>query len=445
MESLMTELLHEILDYIAYERNALREQGIVGFKRPTKDLVSLSLVNRRIREIASPFLFKHAQIDRGFKVVRLLEWCHCYPELSKLVKIMRFDGLGYSEDSCPENVQLWLRLLPCLPSLDRIEVGDYGYPNSIILEAMHKHSKVSSIIFDNFKQMPTDVHLPNMSKIIVKCYEFLQKDFSKVAFSYFVQGMVVNELVIPRFDWFDRYLATEHEAINVFSGLRKITLGTSDRDISLSELPRFITSCCPNVEFIQFIGTGGHLDGVPSISGFFQRLLEIDERGWMVGDKIRTTLSRQSTTMPSESLGQWLIIEMFLHIKCSLYDILSLICEFFPNLEHLELLFNWNEMYHIDDAVKSLEHFRSLRTLVTSNLFRQLYSEQPNPTRPANFPAGDEARVLWYASRIVQGIPSLETFHFDEHGLGDRNLAYQGCLEAKSKSNGDIVETLKKK
>lgn len=100
MESLMTELLHEILHSIAYERNLPGEQGAVGFRRPTKDLVSLSLVNHRIREIALRFLLKHVQIDRVFKAVRLLEWCQCYPELSKLVKYAIHCPCSMSAKNC---------------------------------------------------------------------------------------------------------------------------------------------------------------------------------------------------------------------------------------------------------------------------------------------------------------------------------------------------------
>jgi len=56
------------------------------------------------------------------------------------------------------------------------------------------------------------------------------------------------------------------------------------------------------------------------------------------------------------------------------------------------------------------------------------------------FPAGDEARVLWYASRMVQAVPSLKDLRIDEQGLGDGNLALKGWLEVKS--NRELVGTL---
>lgn len=86
MESLITELLHEIFHSIAYECNLPGKQGHSSFKRPARDLVSLSLVNHRIREIALCLLLKHVQIDRNSKAVRLLGWCQSYPRLAKLVK-----------------------------------------------------------------------------------------------------------------------------------------------------------------------------------------------------------------------------------------------------------------------------------------------------------------------------------------------------------------------
>lgn len=349
----MTELLHEILHSIAYERNPPVKSGAVGFKRPSQELISLSLVNRRIRNVALGFLFQHVQIDRNVEVVRLLKWCQSHHELSKLVKYvihrfgsmaplisaprtLRFDRLGYSEDSFPENVALWLQLLPLLPSLRRIEIGDWGYPNSVILEAMHKHNKVSSIIFDDFLQMPGIIDLAEMSKITVA-----RMKPSRIAFSYLARGMAVNELAVPQFDSFYRVLSTD-KAINFFSSLRKITLWTSDRNVELSQLPQFITSWCPNLEIIQFIGTCGHLDSVPSISVFFEKLLEIDER---VAD-VKMTLSRQSLAV-TESPGQWLVTEMSFPAQDSWEEIILLICQFFPKLEHLELQFSWSKTYPV--------------------------------------------------------------------------------------------------
>lgn len=96
--------------------------------------------------------------------------------------------------------------------------------------------------------------------------------------------------------------------------------------------------------------------------------------------------------------------------------------------------------------MRALSPFRFLRTLVTSNLYRQLYVEQLGPTRPAGdrkLLAEDEARILLYASRIAQGIPSLEGFHINERGLGDRNMAFKGYVETQS-SGGFTVETWEK-
>lgn len=259
---------------------------------------------------------------------------------------MRFDKLGYSEDSNPENVQLWLRTLSCLPSLDRIEVGDYGYPNSLILETMHQHSTVSSIIFENLRQVPRDIQLAEMSKITIKSCQFRQSDFSKTAVSYLLRGMVVNELVIPASNRFEDYLFTAIKAVDVFSRLRAVTFGTcnEDTDSDLSQLFR-LAPYCLSLEIIQFFGTGGHLHGVPSISIFFEKLLRIDQRGRI--SKVRTTLKRQSAVTPSGSLWLWLVTGMLIYIQYSLEDILSLIQELFPTIEQLELRFCGGKMYHV--------------------------------------------------------------------------------------------------
>lgn len=61
-----------------------------------------------------------------------------------------------------------------------------------------------------------------------------------------------------------------------------------------------------------------------------------------------------------------------------------------------------------------------------SNLFQQL-------SRPAGetfFGIGDEARVLWDASRLVQAVSSLKELRIDEQGLDDGNWTLTGCLEA---------------
>lgn len=160
---------------------------------------------------------------------------------------------------------------------------------------------------------------------------------------------MINELVIPHFDRFIQYLVTEVETIEVLSGLRKITLTTCDLDpdLNLSKLPRFITSYCINLEIIELVGTGGYLDGVPAISVFFQRLLEIDEDRWTSGTNIRITLKRHSAAMRSENSQQWSVTEMFVHIRRSLDGILSLIREFFPNLQRLELRFSPGDVYHV--------------------------------------------------------------------------------------------------
>lgn len=91
-----------------------------------------------------------------------------------------------------------------------------------------------------------------------------------------------------------------------------------------------------------------------------------------------------------------------------------------------------------DDIVKALEHFRTLRTLAISNLLRQL----SRPAGEMEFLDGYEAKVLWYASRMVQAVSDLKELHIDERGLGDEKLALKGRLEVKS--NRELVGTLER-
>lgn len=358
---MITELLHEILQYIAYENNILDQQDAAS-RRPTKDLVSFSSANRRMRGIALPLLFKHVQIDRVFKAKRLLRWCRSFPELSELVKyainvlvlvscflistprIMRFDRLGHREDYWPEDAELWLQILASLPHLNSIEVGNYGYPNPRILEAMHNHSNVSKIFFNSFGQVPKEIHLSDLSKIMLKQY-MPRKVASKTLFLYIARGMIVDELCIHKFH---QYLSAEKEAIQVYNGLRKITLGPIDQGTCLSQLSRFISSHLRTLETIEFIGIGGHLDELPSISTFLQTLQAVDETGRVArGHNVRITLSRQSTATPSDSLQQFQVTGLYLHTGSSLYKILELVWKFIPNLERLELLSGCKETYQL--------------------------------------------------------------------------------------------------
>lgn len=253
---------------------------------------------------------------------------------------MQFDRLGYKEDS---DAKLWLHILSSLPRLDSIEVGDYGYPNSHILESMHNHNSVSRILFNNFNQMPKEMRLSDMSKITVKQYMHLGKDTSKTLFMYIARGMIVDELRIRNFH---QYISSEEETIGVINSLRKITLGPIYH--CLSQLPPFITSYLPALECIELIGIGGHLNDFPTISVFLQTLQKIDGTGWVAqGENVRITLIRCLTAQPSIKLQQFRVARMFLRTDASLHRTLLLVQKFFPNLEYLELLCECSETYHI--------------------------------------------------------------------------------------------------
>ncbi|KAE9387617.1 hypothetical protein BT96DRAFT_1025806 [Gymnopus androsaceus JB14] len=434
------ELVHDIFSYLAYHSKPRMQCELpeLQFECNTTDILSLSLVNRRLRRIGLPFLFASLRI-KGLTDVKKLK--DQGPLFFKYTKMLILRMLSLLDE---EGMEI---LLQSIPHLKRLTCVDARCTMSIaLLNALHEHPNVSTI---HVQKLPKGSVQFDLSKVVLKQSELADPRRCWLAPS----GMKVSQLIIRQPE-----LLTDEFGLQTFNGLCELDLSMRRFPVIVSWLPEF-TAAHPNLKKIRFIY--GRKDfftyhTLPFISSF------VEEAG---SRKLADAyyITRFFITRPdicSTSAQEWRVTGLTIIIRSSLIEILSLIYSSFPSIQTLTFEFEGRPargLYHIDDIIAILCLFSSLEILGLHCLFKPLHFGCRKPWRAPQLEtpsAADiaEAGILWYTSRIAQRIPSLQAFeiheeaYYDEANCCSGRWFVKGWLNVQNALSGgrEVVGILKK-
>ncbi|KAF5390391.1 hypothetical protein D9757_005228 [Collybiopsis confluens] len=414
------ELLCKIIESFAYLPQSLLDDTPPDFefKCVSSELRSLSMVDKRIRRVCLPFLFAYVRV-RDAEQLEGRDYSNpCILDLIKHVHLL-YAWSGNSQDlSLLRDTLPQLKHLSCIDLTHNplwINLTNGG--ESALIGTVLDHSS-SMVLIKSFWLLPRDTPIAiDLSKIVVLRGEYSSNPIRPSASSC----AYVSELDVLGDDQTDFWLY-------VYRGLRLLRL--YDHTSSMAWFPAF-TSDHPFLSHVVFnydIEHNFRHHSLPFLDSFVDMSRQIGPENFTLQYLILTRtrshpLSASSLdTMPFRN---WHVSKLGIFICSSSVEVLSLISTSFPHLDELSICFEPTHPaeidlgYDLDDLIRLLARFRSLRTIYSRNLFslvRSPFGELVNPVDLDTQTLGAQAerRVHQYASRIALAVPSLLEFSIEE-------------------------------
>ncbi|KAJ3711152.1 hypothetical protein C8R42DRAFT_689647 [Lentinula raphanica] len=442
--SLPNELLHSIVEYIAYtyEPESDTTWRSSTFKQTSPELLALSVANCQLRQLCLPFLFANIAIYINKDVQRLKDDLAL---LSKYTKMLSIDeGLTESGD------QTLSQLLPQLKQLCDVELRTCRDLRTDLLRAILAHPKVTSVLVDEFPEesMCND----DLSKLIIDRttgYQDSPPEFDK----YLNRGMRIMCLELFKFD--NLRLDTQFGS-KLLSGLQEIQIFNYSIPELSSWLP-VLSSTHSTLKELWLCGTLCRVSdhaALPFLSLFIQKCQQQNLINCFVISRLGL---RRSVSQFSQV---WSVIDITLGIGTSLIQLLTLIAISFPKIERLTLS-NLNQdagRYDIADFTSVFARFSSLRVISFENVFGWLKfgSESDTPTSTVqraaivhDLKARVKSGLLVFTSCLAKQVRTLDSIYISEMGSESDNSGnhakswhLSGWLHVLN-GNRDIGGTLK--
>ncbi|KAJ3711644.1 hypothetical protein DFJ43DRAFT_1142607 [Lentinula guzmanii] len=290
---LPNELLHSIIEYLAYIPKLPDSPSKSQFKCASPELLALSITNWRLRRICLPFLFANIKI-RHIKDARRLEDSSLvlFEKFTKLLAISHFFSRSEEGDRilCP--------ILPCMKRLEWVEVR-FCSARSVLLEAILAQPSVLTVLVE---QLPDASLRDNLSKVVHEGTSI------PTVFTPNLERCLDQGMRLGRLEVLDPGLLNEDFGQRHFAGLEELRLSMRRYPVSFSWLS--------------------------ALSSTHSSLKEL----WLIDDN-RQYFSRHTpifiSSFVEESQRQDLSKNYI--INTSLVEILTLISISFPKLETLTL------------------------------------------------------------------------------------------------------------
>ncbi|KIK64947.1 hypothetical protein GYMLUDRAFT_258496 [Collybiopsis luxurians FD-317 M1] len=413
------ELLLSIVEYLAFLPK-LPDSGSFQFKRVSPELLSLSVVNRRLRRICLPFLFATIHIKKAEDVKKLKNYCSTsslFLELIRVLDLTRF----YSRTE--ERLNIICQALPQLRRLSHVYLVSFE-PSTTLFKAIVEHPSVLTVSTESLCGIPFECLQSDLSKIVLKqiqldlsCHSYLEL--------YPNQGLRIEQLEL-----YNPHLLDKKFGLRTFRGLQELTLRLPGYPVSFSWLPAF-TAAHPQLHKLRLVDHRRRyfMRHTPTFMGSF--IDESHRHGLTHNFLIKEVGLNSSTERPSR---EWCVTSLEIATtfrSTSLIDILQLLASSFPAVETLTLdLTDHKDSYRIDDIADALHRFPCLRHLRLIQIFKRLESGRNEPWQsqrvldPADefknkkiLPANVETGLIWFTSRIAKRVRTLDAFYIDQRGF----------------------------
>ncbi|KAJ3826507.1 hypothetical protein F5880DRAFT_1544562 [Lentinula raphanica] len=442
--SLPNELLHAIIEYIAYNPKLPDSLSKSLFKRASFELLALSSTDWRLRQVCVPFLFANIKIRHIRDAQKLENYLPLFSELTKILVIGPVAAVSEAGN------QIIVRNLPQFKQLFYVELRRCR-ERIVLLKTILAHPTVTSVLVDGLPH--ASMCNDDLSKVILDRATSVSA-FSPTFEKYFNRGMRLACLELSQLGSLDKQFESK-----VLPGLNEIRMHMGIVPVSFSFLS-IISSTHPALHELWLLDDRQHHFDYytpPFISSFVKDCRKQDLNKYFV---VKHVGIRRSTDQ--SSLG-WYVMGISLTTtlaSTSLIEILIRIASSFPKLEVLTLNFDGHiARYHVNEFAMALGRFSSLRTLSLHGVFKLLNFKSNTslpPVRRVNpkdaFDAAlahAETGILLFASRVAREVRSLETIYVKDKGY--ENPTYSigkfwrlvGWLHITNSSR-DVVGTLRR-
>ncbi|KAJ3832558.1 hypothetical protein F5878DRAFT_453510 [Lentinula raphanica] len=420
---LPNELLHSIIEYIAYSPilstispASPTHQPKSLYKCASPELLALSVVDWRLRRLCLPFLFANIELWGQEHVTRLKEHLALFSNFIKVLLISSVDTLHGIQEEIPRLKQLLhVELARC-----------HTKAGGNLLRSILAHPTVTSVLVHEIPHESMCDH--DLSKILIRNGGIIggciDGGFNSPTFdNYLNQGLRLVCFELHNHKFLDDELSGK-----ILPGLKEIRLYMDAKPASFSWLSA-LCSTHSNLNELWLIDNGRRYF-VRHTPIFLSSFIEESQKQGL----LRTSINIQHIGLRrafGQSSQEWYVIALTLHTAfagASLIEILALVASSFPKLEILALNFDAHQVMHdIGDLVSVLARFSSLQVLYFEHAFGRLRfgsgDEMPLVQRRADHTdsAFDglfraEGGLLLFASRLAKQIRTLDLIYVNEDG-----------------------------
>ncbi|KAJ3769159.1 hypothetical protein FB446DRAFT_231119 [Lentinula raphanica] len=404
--SLPNELLHSIVEYIAYTY----EPDRFPVKQPSPELSALSVANWQLRRLCLPFLFAEVVIHIEEEVQQLK---HEFAHLLKFTKILAILDIPHSGDEALSQI------IPQFEQLSDVELQLSGRNGDGInlFRTILAHPTVTSLEVDALPDEYMWNANDDLSKVILD-WTTLSHTLSPHFGNCLARGMRIRTLQLDKDESHGPRIGSK-----ILSGLQEIHIFDYDKADSLSWLPS-LSLTHPTLNELWLFDRHSHniyiRDDV-ALPSFLP--IEESQRQDLAKSIVikKIGLRRAVGPFPPE----WYVTALCFTVNAvgvSLIKTLESVALSFPKLETITLeLARHVGMYDIDDVVSAFARFSSLRVVEPNNIFRRLKlgpefdTLMPPVLSTRDVPeACAESVLLAFASRLAKQVRTLDLIHIDD-------------------------------
>ncbi|KAJ3745668.1 hypothetical protein DFH05DRAFT_1041500 [Lentinula detonsa] len=432
--SLPSELIHHIIEYLAYTPRPPHSYSRSQFKCASPELLALSVANWRLRRISLPFLFANIRIRHTKDAEEFQDLLAVL--FQKFTKIL---AISYFYSRTKEGNQIVCQLLPHLKQLSCVELRCCN-ARSDLFKAILARPTVLSVLVE---EQPDASLYDDLSKVVL-VETSISASSSPNLDKCLNLGMRLGCLELVNLDLLDDNFGQRR-----FAGLEELILRMLASHLSFSWLSA-LSSGNPALKEVWLIDD--ELCYFPNhtptfISSFVEESQHQD---------LSKNLTVQRVGLRRSTVQDWHVIGLTICTTSSLVEILTLIASSFPQLETLTLdLYIHADTYDADDLADVLARFSSLQVLHLHHIFKRIRFESRRcvtPLRDANrtstldtLAARAESGLLWFTSRVAKRVLSLDTVFINDmgpkykrHGRGSR-WYLEGWLQVLNNRDVDGV------
>ncbi|KAJ3832829.1 hypothetical protein F5878DRAFT_634111 [Lentinula raphanica] len=408
---LPNEILRSITEYIAYIPELPDSCCSYSLsKHASPELLALSVVSSRLRQICLPLLFTHIEVRHDEDVNKLEKRLALYAKYTKTLSIDYNKETYYTLTEVGQQV-----LCQILPQLERlVDVGLGRCQNRThLLESILTHPSVTSVLIHDLPDVSMCNH--NLSKVILT-RAYSSSALSPIYQTYFDQGMKLMCLGLKS-DSVDNRLESQ-----LFPGLKAIEIDMYSAPFSFSWLSP-LASTHPGLVELRLLKID-HRYLAHNVPPFLLPLFEESQRQDFEDDLEITRLTLRRAQPIGQSSREWHVFELDLHIHDRMCQILSLVGSCFPSLEVLALDFeNYVDGMFASYLSSELVDFLSLRVVYLKDIYHPLRIDEGIEMPPIvqldpldEMRAFAESTLLALAAHLVKEVRTLDSVHIDDSG-----------------------------
>ncbi|KAJ7460742.1 hypothetical protein FB451DRAFT_1563201 [Mycena latifolia] len=415
--------------------------------RSIRDLRSVSVVNRRLRQLCLPLIFRITRCTSWERFQQLAAKCTANPGFARLIRRLDLFEV-HTRD-------VLFGLLPCLTSLTWLHV-DANQVNARLLTAVNSHLTLATAAVYNLHLIPLRQLLRStnqpFSKILI-CKTTIDRCLtlgSEALRAVVERGAKFAHLVLQASD----KVNFEHGGGGLLPGLDQLDLRMYGPSMSVETwLPLFVRRH-RNLSIIKFFDPPSFFwSDNRDVPFAFQFIRAISGASYV---DARPKSFSITYIVSWTSLDDWEVVQLELMIPSpSGMSALRAASILAPRLSSLDLTMHGiyaTTPIHIYDFAEPFSHLTALRTLHVTNAYRHLHFGGQSPwlsSQRVRDALGTSVSVIahnamrWYMTRVAHQATSLELIHITDAGHdGKGRFSHPWTLRASFRVRNNGIRDL---